>query len=145
LTPALSRSRIGGIFFLSDRPVSPTTAPDPDSAPPPFNCGAILVVVLVDVVVVGAIFVVVVVLGAILVVVVVVGAILVLGTILVLVIGTILVLVLGTILVLGAILVLVTSSILKAVMSSATKAETGGLFYNAKEATVLRQTLATSH
>ena len=37
--------------------------------------------------------------------------------------------------------ILVVSSILKAVMSSATEAETGGLFYNCKEATVLRQIL----
>ena len=39
----------------------------------------------------------------------------------------------------GAILVI--STILKAVMSSATEAESGSLFYNCKEATVLRQTL----
>ena len=37
--------------------------------------------------------------------------------------------------------ILVVSTILKAVMSSATEAESGGLLYNCKEATVLRQTL----
>ncbi len=77
LSESEARSRIGGIFFLSDCDMtSPGKPPDPDATPPPFN-GAILVV----------------------------------------------------------------SSILKAVMSSATEAETGGLFYNCKEATVLRQTL----
>lgn len=71
-----AKSRIGGYFFLSDRPQDPIADIDPDSKPPPFN-GAILV----------------------------------------------------------------TSSILKAVMSSATEAETGALFYNAKEACVLRNIL----
>ena len=75
LSESEARSRIGGIFFLSDCHAT-TTPPDPDAPPPPFN-GAILVV----------------------------------------------------------------STILKAVMSSATEAESGGLFYNCKEATVLRQTL----
>lgn len=76
LSESEARSRIGGIFFLSDRSSDKAKPPDPDAPPPPFN-GAVLVV----------------------------------------------------------------SSILKAVMSSATEAETGGLFYNCKEATVLRQTL----
>jgi hypothetical protein len=78
LSETAARSRVGGIFFLSDRapPDGPAVVPDPNAPPPPLN-GAVLVV----------------------------------------------------------------SSILKAVMSSAAEVETGALFYNCKEATVLRTTL----
>jgi hypothetical protein len=37
LSEKKARSRAGGIFFLSDRPVDPNIAPGPDSVPPPFN------------------------------------------------------------------------------------------------------------
>ena len=42
LSESEARSRIGGIFFLSDCHAT-TTPPDPNAPPPPFN-GAILVV-----------------------------------------------------------------------------------------------------
>lgn len=75
LSESEARSRVGGIFFLSDCAVTPSP-PTPTDTPPPFNDA-----------------------------------------------------------------ILVTSSIIPNVMSSATEAETGALFYNAKEATVLRITL----
>jgi hypothetical protein len=76
LSEKKARSRAGGIFFLSDRLASPTTAPSPDATPPPSN---------------GAVH--------------------------------------------------VHSSIISAVLSSATEAELAALFYNGKEAAMLRNTL----
>jgi hypothetical protein len=72
-----SRSRIGGYFFLSDRPKDPTRPPTPQDAPPTPN-GAIHVV----------------------------------------------------------------THLMKEVVSSAAEAETGGLFYNGKEACPIRTTLS---
>ena len=71
-----ARSRAGGIFFLSDPPLLPSTSPLPDAPPPPLN---------------GAIH--------------------------------------------------VHSSIMSVVLSSATEAELGALFFNGKEAAMLRTTL----
>jgi hypothetical protein len=76
LSEKKARSRAGGIFFLSDKLTSQTTAPSPDAPPPPSN---------------GAVH--------------------------------------------------VHSSIISAVLSSATEAELAALFYNGKEAAMLRNTL----
>ena len=76
LSEAKARSRAGGYFFLSSLAADTTTAPDPNSVPPPIN---------------GSVH--------------------------------------------------VHCSIIQSVMASATEAELGALFYNAKDAAMLRTTL----